>query len=259
MTPAAPDRAQMLDSLLGWWRLAGLDAEPAAPTRAPSPAARMAPAAPLAAAQAAAAVSQVEAALESERLAASCDSLEALEAAVRGFDGCGLKRTARSTVFSDGTPGAPIMIVGEAPGREEDEHGKPFVGRSGQLLDRMVAAIGLERARNLYITNVIPWRPPGNLDPSAAEIGLCLPFIRRHIALAKPKAVLLVGRIAAQALLGTSEGITRLRGKWSRLPIGEDGVRALATLHPAYLLRQPVQKAAVWDDLLTLEDLGAKF
>lgn len=253
MTPlTAQDRARALESLLGWWALAGVEAEPAAPLRRTDATAQT-PARAMVSAPAPAAASAAVAAQSAEAAAGAATTLEELEAALRAFEGCALKRTAKSTVFCDGAPGAPVMIVGEAPGRDEDEQGKPFVGRSGQLLDRMVAQIGLSRSSNLYIANVIPWRPPGNRDPSAAEIAACLPFIRRQIALAQPRVVILTGRISAQALLGVSEGITRLRGRWTRLAIG-DGVPAIATLHPAFLLRQPAQKAAVWADLLAVED-----
>lgn len=251
MTPDADLRARALDSLLDWWALAGVEAEPAESPRPRAAAAGLQ--APALARPAAAAPPAAAAAQSAETAAATAATLEELEAALRAFEGCALKRTAKSTVFSDGTPGAPVMIVGEAPGREEDDQGRPFVGRSGQLLDRMVAQIGLARARNLYIANVIAWRPPGNRDPSAAEIAACLPFIRRQIALAQPKVVVLTGRISAQSLLGVSDGITRLRGRWTQLAIG-DGIPAIATLHPAFLLRQPAQKAAFWADLLALEE-----
>lgn len=196
--------------------------------------------------------------VESARdLAAGCASLEALRTALEGFDACPLKRTANSLVFADGSPSASLMIIGEAPGRDEDRVGTPFVGRSGQLLDRMLAAIGLSRqgdgAQGVYITNILPWRPPGNRSPSTEETELCLPFLYRHIELVAPKAILALGGVSAKQLLGTSQGIMKLRGRWKTFqgPAGE--VPLLATLHPAYLLRQPGQKSLAWADLLVLK------
>ncbi len=187
-------------------------------------------------------------------VAASCDSLEALHAAMAEFDGCALKKGARSLVFADGIPGARVMIIGEAPGREEDMKGKPFVGRSGQLLDRMFAAIGLSRtaadpAHGLYITNTVPWRPPQNREPSPDEIAMMKPFLMRHIALAAPRLLVLMGRPAAQTLLGTTTGITRLRGRWAEV----EGIPALPMFHPAALLRDPLKKRETWADLLALK------
>jgi DNA polymerase len=187
-------------------------------------------------------------------VAARCGALEALAAAMAAFDAGELKAGARNCVFADGNPAARVMIVGEAPGREEDLQGKPFVGRAGRLLDRMLAAIGLDRAsddpeRGAYITNILPWRPVGNRTPSADEAALFLPFVRRHIALAEPDFVLLMGGSSAKALMETETGITRLRGRWTRIA---PGVPALATLHPAYLLRQPAMKRFAWRDLLSL-------
>lgn len=186
--------------------------------------------------------------------AAAAGSLEALHAAVHAFEGCALKVTATNTVFSDGVPGAPVMIVGEAPGADEDRAGKPFVGVSGQLLDRMLATVGLDRRRNVYVSNVLPWRPPGNRNPTEGEMGACLPFIRRHIELAAPRVLVLVGGTSAKTLLDRSEGITRLRGRWFdwQGPSGGPPIPALATYHPAYLLRSPGQKASAWKDLLAL-------
>jgi DNA polymerase len=174
---------------------------------------------------------------------------------VRGFEGCALKRTATSTVFADGNPSAPVMVIGEAPGAEEDRSGRPFVGRSGQLLDRMLAAIGLDRARNVLITNSIYWRPPGNRTPTDAEVAACLPFVLRHVELARPKILLLSGGRAASAVLGRKDGITRLRGRWFDLELpGLPGkIPTLATFHPSYLLRSPLHKREVWRDLLALQ------
>lgn len=184
-------------------------------------------------------------------LAAGATTLAALEAALAGFEGCALKATARRLVFADGAPGARVMLVGEAPGRDEDEIGRPFVGRSGQLLDRMLAAIGLDRG-SVYIGNVIPWRPPGNRTPTPQEIELCRPFIERQIELAAPEILVFLGAAAASTLAGTSEGILKLRGKWMTTRIGGHEMAALATLHPAYLLRQPLQKRLAWRDFLSL-------
>ncbi|MDW8399815.1 MAG: uracil-DNA glycosylase, partial [Acetobacteraceae bacterium] len=185
-------------------------------------------------------------------LAAGAPTLDALREAIAGFDGSALRDTATTLVFSDGVPGAPTMLIGEAPGAEEDRLGKPFVGASGRLLDRMLASIGLSRERDVYLTNILPWRPPGNRTPTDAEIALFLPFVHRHIALASPRHVLLLGGVAAKALLGAREGITRLRGRWTRLPPEAGGLPALPTLHPAYLLRTPAAKRDAWADLILL-------
>src|SRR5215472_17070748 len=189
------------------------------------------------------------------RIAAAARSLAELAAAVAAFEGCALKRTATNTVFADGTAGAPLMVIGEAPGADEDRLGRPFVGRSGQLLDRMLAAIGYERGRNAYITNVLFWRPPGNRKPTADEIAACLPFVWRHIALNAPQVVLLSGGTATSALLGRTDGIMRLRGRWFELtgPDLDRPVPALATYHPSFLLRAPARKGEAWRDLLALQ------
>lgn len=179
---------------------------------------------------------------------AKCDTLEALRAALTEFDHCELKKGARNTVFSDGVAGARVMIIGEAPGREEDREGRPFVGRAGQLLDRMLAAIGLSRAENAYITNVLPWRPPQNRDPKPEEIAMLRPFLERHVALAKPDLLVLMGNSSCDAVLGR-RGITRLRGQWAEAM----GLPVLPMFHPAYLLRNPGAKRAAWADLLSLK------
>ncbi|HRK25052.1 MAG TPA: uracil-DNA glycosylase, partial [Beijerinckiaceae bacterium] len=181
----------------------------------------------------------------------SAASLADLRALMEAFDGCALKHSARQLVFADGNPQARIMLVGEAPGRDEDEQGLPFVGRSGRLLDRMLAAIGLDRT-SVYITNIIPWRPPGNRTPTPQEIAICLPFIARHIALVDPVVVVCLGALSAQTLLGQRDGILRLRGRWFDYDTGHRTIPALATLHPAYLLRQPAQKRFAWRDLRAL-------
>src|SRR5216684_1686224 len=198
--------------------------------------------------------SLAEAAQSARLLAAGAETIEALGALVAGFDGCPLKRTATNTVFVDGNTAAPVMIIGEAPGAEEDRLGRPFVGRSGQLLDRMLASIGLDRT-SVQITNVIYWRPPGNRKPNAAEIAACLPFVLRHIALARPLVLVLSGGTAASALLPLSQGITRLRGRWFELavPALDAPVPTLAMFHPAFLLRDPARKRETWRDLLALK------
>jgi DNA polymerase len=173
---------------------------------------------------------------------------------VEGFEGCALKRSAANTVFSDGVEGAPVMLIGEAPGREEDRAGKPFVGKAGQLLDRMLAAIGLDRNRNAYITNVVNWRPPGNRNPSPEEAALCLPFLRRHIELADPRIIILLGAVATRHVAGKTEGIMRARGHWLEYRLGERMTPLLPTLHPAYLLRQPAHKNLAWRDLQAVRD-----
>ncbi len=187
--------------------------------------------------------------------AAAARTLGELEAALRAFDGCALKSTATNLVFGDGNPAARVMLVGEAPGGDEDRIGKPFVGVSGQLLDRMLAAIGLDRT-SVYITNVIFWRPPGNRQPTPAEVAACLPFVERHIELVAPDLLVLVGGASAKTLLARSEGITRLRGRWFQYESTgmPRPVPALPIYHPAFLLRQPAQKREAWKDLLTLAE-----
>lgn len=184
-------------------------------------------------------------------MAAGAADLDGLKAAMSGYDLCELKRGARNLVFSDGIAGAPVMIIGEAPGRDEDREGRPFVGRAGQLLDRMLGAIGRGRAdaaNPVYLTNVMPWRPPQNRDPKPEEIAMMLPFLERHVALADPRVIVLVGNISCQAVLG-KRGITRLRGQWAEA----FGRPALPMFHPAYLLRQPAAKREAWADLLSLK------
>lgn len=184
------------------------------------------------------------------RVAAEASSLEDLKAAMEAFDGGLLKRSAKNTVFADGVAGAPIMIVGEAPGADEDRMGKPFVGVSGQLLDKILNAAGFSREENVYITNMVPWRPLGNATPDGATIAMCMPFVKRHIELAKPKLVLMVGGVSAKALLDTEDGITRLRGRWKELDIAGQKIAAMPLYHPAYLLRQPHLKGHAWRDIL---------
>jgi uracil-DNA glycosylase len=179
-------------------------------------------------------------------------SLEELEAILAGFEGCALKFSAKNLAFADGNPGGRVMLVGEAPGADEDRIGKPFMGHSGQLLDRMLAAVGLDRSQ-VYVANIVPWRPPGNRTPTPQEIAICKPFIARQIELASPEFLLCLGGPATQNLLGVKDGILRTRGRWFPYKT-EDGreIRALPTLHPAYLLRQPLQKRLGWRDFQAL-------
>jgi len=243
------------ESLLAFWRDAGVDAcfEDAPVDRthvAPPPAVK-------AVAKATASVIATPAAgdaiAEARRLAAGADSLQALGEAIAAFEGCPLRGMgARQAVFSRGDPEAPVMVVGEGPGAEEDARGQPFVGKAGQLLDRMLAEAGLEG--RVFITNTVFWRPPGNRTPTPAEQAACAPFLERAFALLKPKVVLLLGAAASKSVLATDEGIMKLRGQWKEWRLSEGGVAApaLPTLHPAFLLRTPMAKKAVWSDLLQL-------
>jgi uracil-DNA glycosylase len=190
-----------------------------------------------------------EAAISSAReTARTAPTLEALRALLETFDGCALRQTATRLVFADGNPQARVMFVGEAPGRDEDIEGLPFVGRSGKLLDRMIGAIGLDRSK-VYIANVIPWRPPGNRTPTPQETQICLPFIQRQVELVDPDVLVTLGNPSTQAILGTREGIMRTRGRWLDYDTGKRTIRAIATFHPAYLLRSPSYKRLSWQDL----------
>jgi DNA polymerase len=193
-----------------------------------------------------------DAALAARAEARAAATLEELRERLAAFEACGLKRTAKTLVFADGNPQARVMFVGEAPGRDEDLQGLPFVGRSGQLLDRMLAAIGLDRTQ-VYIANIVPWRPPGNRAPTPQEAAMCRPFVERQIELCGPDILVCLGGPSAQALLGVTDGILRSRGKWYSYEAGRRSIRALATLHPAYLLRQPLQKRLAWRDLRALQ------
>jgi uracil-DNA glycosylase len=201
--------------------------------------------------------SSIEAARE---IAERCQTLDELREALDAFDGCALKSTATNLVFSDGNPDAPLMLVGEAPGREEDLKGLPFVGQSGQLLDRMLSHVGLARASNVYIANILFWRPPGNREPTIEEVAISMPFVERHIALKRPKVLMALGSISAKQLLQRTDGITRLRGKWGSYSTGGQTIPLIATFHPANLLRNPINKRYVWRDLLAvaerLEEIG---
>jgi uracil-DNA glycosylase family 4 len=208
-----------------------------------------APQRPGSAAAAASPETAVMAAREAARTATTLDELRALLAE---FEGCALRATATQLVFADGNPQSRVMFVGEAPGYDEDIVGRPFVGRSGKLLDRMMAAIGLDRTSS-YIANVVPWRPPGNRTPTPQETAICLPFIRRQIELADPDFLVCLGGPAMQTLLGIKDGITRSRGRWLPYDTGRREIRALATFHPAFLLRSPLQKRFAWRDFLALK------
>src|SRR3954468_25016336 len=256
-----PENAPTVQQLLAFYLEAGVDCalaeEPidrlsdselisAASRPAQPPTARPAGAIPVARTEAG---PGTEAAILSAREAArTAPTLDVLRTLLENFDGCALKSTATRLVFADGNPQARIMFVGEAPGRDEDLEGLPFVGRSGKLLDRMMAAIGLDRS-SAYISNVIPWRPPGNRTPTPQETQTCLPFIQRQIELVNPDVLVTLGNPATQSLLQTREGIMRTRGRWVDYDTGTRKIRALATFHPAYLLRSPSYKRLSWQDM----------
>jgi DNA polymerase len=269
-----PDPAPTVRQLLAFYLEAGVDCALAEapvnrlsdPAAAIAMAAEPAPPKPVRAAAAVAAPAvrpevalAPEAVITSAREAArTAASLDALRALLETFDGCALKHTATRLVFADGNPQARVMFVGEAPGREEDIEGLPFVGRSGKLLDRMISAIGLDRG-SAYITNVIPWRPPGNRTPTPQETQICLPFIQRQIELVNPDVLVTLGNPSTQTLLSTREGIMKTRGKWFDYNTGTRAIRALATFHPAYLLRSPSYKRLAWQDLRSIaKELAAR-
>jgi uracil-DNA glycosylase len=282
--PSATETAALL-GLLQWYAAMGVDAvidaaphdrfaeyaqtARPAPTDlrtgpAPPPARQIergasSPAAPdLAAAMQDVTTASVEKLAQSAReSAAAAHTLDDLRERLLAFDGCALKTTATQLVFADGNPQAQIMLVGEAPGADEDRQGLPFVGRAGQLLNKMLAAIGLDRSK-VYIANVVPWRPPGNRTPTPVEIAACLPFTRRQIELVGPKILICLGAPSAQTLLGASQGIMRLRGRWHDYDLAGTKIPALAMLHPAYLLRQPAHKKLAWQDLRELAKARTK-
>jgi uracil-DNA glycosylase family 4 len=270
LPPMTPEPAPTVKQLLAFYLEAGVDcaltdepvnrlSDPAAPPAVmapglsePAPPSPLRPAPPAVAAPRGEATPAPEAAIASAREAArTAPSLEALRALLEKFDGCALKHTATRLVFADGNPQARVMFVGEAPGRDEDIEGLPFVGRSGKLLDRMIAAIGLDRSKT-YIANVIPWRPPGNRTPTPQETQICLPFIQRQIELVNPDVLVTLGNPSTQTLLSTREGIMRTRGKWFDYDTGTRKIRAIATFHPAYLLRSPSYKRMSWQDLRSI-------
>ncbi len=271
-----PDRSKDARELLAFYAEAGLDAvigeQPndflSAPEPSPAPERPMAAVGQLAGSRspqnadaragnaptraAAAPPPAPDAAVMTARQAArTASSLEELRAILDRFDGCSLKGSASRLVFADGTPGSRLMFVGEAPGAEEDKQGLPFVGRSGQLLDRMLKAIGLER-QQVYIANIVPWRPPGNRTPTPVETQICLPFIQRQIELCNPEVLVTVGQPSTGALLGV-QGIMKNRGRWFPYNTGTREIRALPMLHPAYLLRSPIGKRLAWRDMLTIK------
>ncbi len=190
-------------------------------------------------------------------LASTASSISDLRAILETFDGCGLKKTAKRLCFSRGAENARVMLIGEAPGKDEDDQGLPFVGRAGQLLDRMLASIQLSEA-DCYITNLVFWRPPGNRTPSLEEVQVCLPFVKRQIDLVKPQILVFLGNAAAKQLTGATDGILKLRGRWlsykAETMANETPIRAMATLHPAYLLRTPIAKRLAWRDLLLIRE-----
>lgn len=242
-------------ALLAWYEAMGVDeaigevpfnsfaaAQPETPPPALAPRARPA-----------VARSPAGASLDDRSSIGQAQTLAELEALVAAFEGCSLKRTAKSLCFARGSQEARIMLIGEAPGRDEDLQGKPFVGRAGQLLDRMLGAIGLTESQ-VYITNTVYWRPPGNRTPTPEEVQACAPFLARQIELLSPQILVLLGGAAAKSILGVRDGIMRLRGKWLTYPSGGGTIATLATLHPAYLLRKPEDKRYVWRDLLMLKE-----
>lgn len=254
------DETKVLESLIAWWEDAGIDVDRPQTVKA-KPASRASlkpsprPKSVATAAKARAAGFAKETPDQDAReMAASAQTLEQLQSALDDFEGCSLKHTARQLVFSRGNPDADLMIVGEAPGKEEDEQGQPFVGRSGQLLDRMLASIGLTEDQ-FYITNIVNWRPPGNRKPTDIEVEACRPFCERHIALVQPKILVFAGGISAQTLMRSNIGIMKLRGRWSEFtPTDTDQViPALPIFHPAFLLRRPIEKKKAWQDLLSLK------
>jgi uracil-DNA glycosylase family 4 len=222
---------------------APIAAKPPLPSFTPRPQAAISSAPP---------VAPDAAALAAREMASKAASLDELRDILARFDGCELKKTAKNLVFADGTPGARVMFVGEAPGADEDREGLPFVGRSGKLLDFMMQAIGLDRT-SVYIANIVPWRPPGNRTPTPQETSICLPFIKRQIELANPDFLVCLGKPSMQTLMGINEGIKASRGRWRDFDTGTRTIKAMATFHPAYLLRTPIEKKFVWRDMLALK------
>jgi DNA polymerase len=226
--------------------------EPAAAAKRPDGPGRPALTSPQSIPQPALMSSPETAVMAAREAARSAKTLDALRALLEAFEGCALRSTATQLVFADGNAAGRVMFVGEAPGYDEDIVGRPFVGRSGKLLDLMIAAIGLDRGQ-VYIANVVPWRPPGNRTPTPQETAICLPFIRRQVELADPDFLICLGGPAMQTLLGIKDGITRARGRWFPYDTGSREIRALATFHPAFLLRSPLQKRLAWRDFLALK------
>src|SRR3954467_5927746 len=261
----APERAPTLHQLLVFYLEAGVDCalaeEPLDRLSGPvalaevgisAPPPNLTAAAPMPAGRIESTPGTEAAILSAREAARTAPSLEALRALLEQFEGCALKSTATRLVFADGNPQARLMFVGEAPGREEDLEGLPFVGRSGKLLDLMIKAIGLDRTTS-YIANIIPWRPPGNRTPTPQESQICLPFILRQIELVDPDVLVCMGNPSTQTLLGVKDGIKRTRGRWFNFHTGTREIRAIATFHPAYLLRSPLEKRFAWRDLLAIK------
>jgi uracil-DNA glycosylase family 4 len=275
---------RMLEELLAWYIAAGADtavgdepgdrfgeetrrrtqANGARPS--PQPVAAVAPAPPVALARVVPQANRLgpdslaDAIAQARAAAGAARTLDELRDAVTGFEGCALKRTATNTVFADGNPASGVMLIGEAPGADEDRIGRPFVGAAGKLLDRMLATIGLDRTR-AYITNVLFWRPPGNRKPTDAEVATCRPFVERHIALVRPHIIVLVGGTASAALLPGSAGITRIRGGWVHLEVNglDRPIQAIPMYHPSFLLRSPERKPEAWVDLLSIKSKMVDF
>ena len=279
--PLDPKHEKALQALIAWWEDAGLELEtpvirprasrtatpqsptarqtssPGAPAREGAGAAT--PAATAAAARAAGYGQPVDDGPAAQELSGKADTLDKLLQAIETFEGCALKRTARNTVFARGSRSASIMVIGEAPGKEEDEAGAPFMGAAGHLLDRIFGSIGLDN-ETLYLTNILNWRPPGNRTPTQEEVTQCLPFVERHIALKNPDYLVLVGGLSAQTLLRETTGITRLRGQWKEYTVRDESgqptgrtIPALPVFHPSYLLRRPPEKRLAWADMLALD------
>ncbi len=268
------DRARAARDILAFYVEAGVDmavgeapndylaGDPMPPASAQSAAPALAPAVPEPIrrpsvpppmpAQVAAPPGADAAAMAAREAARSAKSMDELRAILEGFEGCALKATASRLVFADGNPQARVMFVGEAPGRDEDIEGLPFVGRSGKLLDKMLSAIGLDRTK-VYIANIVPWRPPGNRTPTPVETQICLPFLLRQIELCEPDFVVTMGNPSTQTLLQTSDGITRTRGRWFPFKSGDRDIKVLPTFHPAFLLRSPLQKRLAWRDFLAIK------
>lgn len=257
-----------LSALSDWWEGAGVDVDRRQIERLIQAASKSrkdaaTPAASTQATTAAPVSRKASSALnEARALAAACQTLDNLRDAITRYEGCELKAGATKTVIADGNPDADIVVIGEGPGRDEDNAGLPFVGKTGHLLDKMLASIGLSRNTNTYITNVNFWRPPGNRNPTDEELALCRPFVDKHLALVQPKLIIAAGTVPAKALLGVTDGITRLRGKRYELTVPglSSTVPVYPIFHPAYLLRRPAEKAKAWADLLTIqkvmEELG---
>jgi DNA polymerase len=263
MSPNQPFNDAEALAALDWYRAAGVDFavgdEPVDrfATSAVVPPKRVLPAAAGPAPAPIPAAPLVTDPAETRAIAAAASTLDELRAAMDAYDGCALKHRATQLVFADGNPDAEIMMVGEGPGEQEDKLGKPFVGRAGQLLDRMLGAIGLDRSK-VYIANMVPWRPPGNRNPTPEELALCAPFLHRQVELVAPKLLVTLGNVPTQALFETAQGITRMRGNWKTLSINSWSGPVLPTLHPAFLLRTPSAKAQAWKDMLSLKQAIAR-